>query len=426
MRRVNPWRFLLLLTAALIISCQPLNQRDDTALAESRVRIGVFMPLTGETANFGVSAINGITLAAEEVNATGGINGKLIKLFVQDTRSDTSETETVVNRLIQEYRVHALLGEVASSRSLAAATIAQQAKVPMLTPSSTNPEITQKGSYIFRSCYTDPFQGAALAQFAANTLQAQRAAIMIDRKHAYSVGLAQFIREAYSKMGGQIVNEQLYAEGDLDFAAQLTSIKDANPDVLFVPGYYTEVGLIAQSAKKLGLNVPLVGGDGWDSPHLYEVGGQALVGSYFSNHYSMNDPDPAVQKFVSDYQSIYNSVPDAWAATAYDAAHIMFDAIRRAGSSDGTAIRDALAKTVDFPGITGKVTFNAQHDPVKPIVIIRVEQGGKYQVAERVTPEGTVVPLPAARSAITQMPNQARHLLPEYTDCASVLETGTS
>jgi branched-chain amino acid transport system substrate-binding protein len=363
--------------------------------AGNTVRIGVFMSLTGSTANFGISSVNGIKMAADEANAQGGINGQQIELLVQDDRSDAAEAATIVTKFVTQDKVHAILGEVASSRSIAAAPIAQNARIPMLSPSSTNPEVTRKGDYIFRTCFTDPIQGAAIGEFAAKNLNARRAGILIDRKNDYSVGLAQFIRESFTKGGGQIVVEQSYQEGDTDFNGQLTSIKSANPDVIFVPGYYGEVGLIAQQAKKLGINSPLLGGDGWDSQQLYQIGGQALVGSYFSNHYSVDDPDPAVQKFVNDYKTRYGAVPDALAATAYDAARIMFDAIKRAGSTDGAAIRDALSKTANFPGVTGVVTINAERNAVKPIVMIRIEQGGKYGVAGRVMPEGASAAAPA-------------------------------
>ncbi|HEV7376669.1 MAG TPA: ABC transporter substrate-binding protein [Pyrinomonadaceae bacterium] len=376
---------MLVLALTLISACQQKG-------ASNTVKVGVFMPQTGATATFGISSVNAIRMAAEEVNAAGGINGKQVELVVYDDRSDAQEAATVVTKLVSQDGVSAILGEVASTRSIAAAPIAQSNKVPMLTPSSTNPEVTKKGDYIFRSCFTDPVQGEAIAKFAATKLNAKRAALLIDKKNDYSVGLGNFIKESYGKMGGQIVVEQFYQEGDTDFNAQLTSIKGSNPDVIFVPGYYTEIGLIAQQAKRQGINAPLLGGDGWDSPRLYEIGGTSLIGSYFSNHYSADDPDPAVQKFVGSYKSKYGQVPDALAATAYDAALILFDAIKRANSTDGTAIRDALAKTVNFKGVTGIVTINSQRDAVKPIIMIKVEEGGKYGVADRVYPEGTAPP----------------------------------
>jgi branched-chain amino acid transport system substrate-binding protein len=357
-----------------------------------KVRIGVFMSLTGDTANFGISSTNGIKMAADEVNTAGGINGKQIELLVQDDRSDASEAATIVTKFVTQDQVHAILGEVASSRSIAAAPIAQNAHIPMLTPSSTNPEVTKKGDYIFRSCFIDPVQGAAIAQFGAKTLGAKRGALMVDRKNDYSTGLEKVINDVFTRLGGQIVVTQSYQAGDQDFNAQITSIKGANPDVIFVPGYYGDVALFAKQARDKGITVPLLGGDGWDSPSLYQIGGSALDGCYFSNHYSPDDADPIVQKFVSDYKSRYGSIPDALAATAYDAARIMFDAIKRANSLEGPAIRDALAATKEFPGVTGKVTFNENRDAVKPIVMIKIQPGGKFVVAERVQVEGAAMP----------------------------------
>ena len=372
-----------------------------------KVKIGVFMSMTGDTANFGISSVNGIKMAADEINNAGGINGKQVELDVQDDRSDPSEAATIVTKFVTQDGVNAILGEVASSRSIAAAPIAQSAKIPMLTPSSTNPEVTRKGDYIFRSCFIDPVQGAAIAQFAARTLNAKRAGIMVDRKNDYSTGLEKFISQTFTKLGGQIVVTQSFQAGDQDFNAQLTSIKGANPEVIFVPGYYGDVALIAKQARDKGITVPFVGGDGWDAKQLYEIGGKAIVGSFFSNHYSPYDTDPQVQKFVNDYKSRYNSIPDALAATAYDAARIMFDAIKRANSLDGKAIRDSLAATKDFPGVTGKVTFNENRDAVKPIVMIEVKDGGIYAVKERVMVEGAAMPVLTASPAPAGTPAAA-------------------
>lgn len=372
-----------LLTA---FACQPGGGGD-------KVKIGVFMSMTGDTANFGISSTNGIKMAADEMNKAGGINGKQIELDVQDDRSDPSEAATIVTKFVTQDGVHAILGEVASSRSIAAAPIAQNAKIPMLTPSSTNPEVTKKGDYIFRSCFIDPVQGAAIAQFAAKTLDKKRAGIMVDRKNDYSTGLEKFISATFIKLGGEMVITQSYQAGDQDFNAQLTSIKGSNPDVIFVPGYYGDVALIAKQARDKGITVPFVGGDGWDATQLYTIGGKALNGSFFSNHYSPYDTDPQVQKFVNDYKGRYGSIPDALAATAYDAARIMFDAIKRANSLDGKAIRDSLAATKDFPGVTGKVTFNENRDAVKPIVMIEIKDGGIYAVRERVQVEGAAMPV---------------------------------
>jgi branched-chain amino acid transport system substrate-binding protein len=370
-----------------------------------KVKVGVFMSMTGDTANFGISSTNGIKMAADEANAAGGINGKQIELDVQDDRSDPSEAATIVTKFVTQDGVNAILGEVASSRSIAAAPIAQNAKIPMLTPSSTNPEVTRKGDYIFRSCFIDPVQGAAIAQFAARTLKAKRAAIMVDRKNDYSTGLETVIKATFTRMGGEMVQTQSYQAGDQDFNAQITSIKGANPDVIFVPGYYGDVALFAKQARDKGVTVPLVGGDGWDAKQLYEIGGKALNGCYFTNHYSPYDTDPAVVKFVTDYKARYGSIPDALAATAYDAAKIMFDAIKRASSLDGKAIRDSLAATKDFPGVTGRVTFNSDRDAVKPIVMIEIKDGGTYAVRERVQVEGAAMPTAASDPATAASPS---------------------
>jgi branched-chain amino acid transport system substrate-binding protein len=227
---------------------------------------------------------------------------------------------------------------------------------------------------------------------------------MVDRKNDYSTGLEKFIGQTFTKLGGQIVVTQSYQEGDQDFNAQLTSIKGSNPEVIFVPGYYNDVGLIAKQARDKGMNVPLLGGDGWDAEQLYKIGGTALNGSFFSNHYSPYDSDPQVQKFVNNYKARFNSIPDALAATAYDAAHIMFDAIKRANSLEGKAIRDALAATKDFPGVTGKVTFNENRDAVKPIVMIEIKDGGIYAVRERVVVEGAAMPVLTASPATSGSP----------------------
>lgn len=357
-----------------------------------KVRIGLLMSMTGDTANFGISSSNAIRMAAEETNSTGGINGKQIELLLQDDRSDATEAANIATRFVSQDGVHAIIGEVGSSRTLAAAPIAQNAKIPMLTPSSTNPDVTRKGNYIFRSCFIDTVQGPAMAQFAAKSLNTKRAALMIDRRNDYSTGLEKPITDVYVKLGGQIVITQSYQAGDQDFNAQITSIKGANPEIIFVPGYYGDVGLIAKQARDKGLNVPLIGGDGWDSPSLYQIGGSALDGSYFTNHYSPNDSDPRVQKFVKAYQARYGTVPDALAATGYDAALIMFDAIKRARSLDGLAIRDALAATKDFPGVTGTVTFDENRNAVKPIMMIKIEAGGRFAIAERMLIDGAAKP----------------------------------
>lgn len=399
MRQLTSLIFAILLVGLLSFACQR-----GASSGGDKVRIGVLMPLTGDTANFGISSSNAIRMAADEMNNGGGINGKQIELLVEDDRSDPTEAANIATKFVSQDDVHAILGEVGSTRTLAAAPIAQNAKIPMLTPSSTNVEITRKGNYIFRSCFIDTVQGPAIAQFAVKSLNAKRAALMIDRRNDYSTGLEKAITDVYVPLGGVIVVTQSYQAGDQDFNAQITSIKGANPDVVFVPGYYGDVALFAKQARDKGLTAPLVGGDGWDSPTLYQIGGAALDGSYFTNHYSSYDPDPRVQKFVNDYRKRYGVVPDALAATGYDAALIMFDAIKRAGSLDGAAIRDALAATRNFPGVTGMVTFNENRDAVKPIIMIKIEAGGRFVKQERMQVAGAAMPSPGPSPPVAASP----------------------
>jgi branched-chain amino acid transport system substrate-binding protein len=357
------------------------------ASSGNEILVGEYGSLTGGIATFGISTRDGSQQAFDEINAAGGVLGKKIKLMVEDDQSKPEEVGTVVTKLINQGHVTSMLGHVASSYSLAAAPICQASKIPMITPSSTNPRVTQIGDYIFRVCFMDNFQGAVMAKFAWDTLKAKRVAILVDIRNDYSVGLQGVFREQFKSRGGQIVAEQSFSQGDSDFHAQLTQIKSTNPDAIYVPGYYTEVGTIAHQAKELGLNAPLLGGDGWDSPKLWEIGGTALNGCYFSDHYSTDDPSPIVQKFVTDYKKRYNNqLPDALAALAYDAAKILADAMTRAGSTDGTKVRDAIAATKDYTGVTGKITIGPDRNAVKPAVVLKVENG-KYVLVETIPPE---------------------------------------
>jgi branched-chain amino acid transport system substrate-binding protein len=268
---------------------------------------------------------------------------------------------------------------------MAAGPVAQQNGIPLISPSSTNPKVTEIGDYVFRVCFIDPFQGQVMAKFAANTLKVKNVAVLRDIKNDYSVGLADFFVDNFKKMGGTIVADESYSAGDTDFSAQLTSIKSKKPDAVFMPGYYTEVGLVARQAKKLGLNAPLMGGDGWDSPKLVEIGGDSMNGNYYSNHFSVSDPSPAIQKFVTEYKARYSATPDALAGLGYDAASILFDAIKRANSTDGAKVRDAIASTKDFPGVTGKITLDKDRNAVKPAVVLQVKDG-KLEYVETITP----------------------------------------
>jgi branched-chain amino acid transport system substrate-binding protein len=351
-----------------------------------QIVIGYYGDLTGRTSNFGVSTRNGVLMAADEINKAGGINGRQITILSEDDEGRPEKAATVVTKLIDQDRVIALLGEVASGNSLAAAPKAQSAHVPMISPSSTNPAVTQVGDYIFRVCFIDPFQGEVMAKFAANTLKAKTAAIMLDFNSPYSRGLTEFFEKSFTKLGGKVVNTQSYTQGDRDYKGQLTSIRSLNPDVIYVPGYYGEVGVIAKQAKQLGIQQPLLGGDGWDAPQLWELGGDSLNGSFISNHYSVEDPSPAIQKFVGDFKARYNVIPDALAALGYDAMRVLADALNRAGTSEGPKLRDAIAATKDFAGVTGVITINAERNAVKPAVVLKL-QDGKYVYQETISPD---------------------------------------
>jgi branched-chain amino acid transport system substrate-binding protein len=350
------------------------------------IKVGEFASLTGKEATFGISSHEGTLLAIEEINAAGGVLGKKLELLTEDTQSKPGEPATVVNKLISRDGVVGILGEVASSRSLEAAPICQQNKIPMVSPSSTNPKVTEVGDYIFRVCFIDPFQGTVMANFATKSLKATKVAVFTDVKSDYSKGLAKFFKEQFVKNGGQIVAELDFNGGDKDFKAQLTAIKAANPEGVFIPGYYTDAALIAIQAKQLGLNVPLFGGDGWESEKLTEIGKDAVEGHYFSTHYSPEVGSELSKQFVENYRKRWNGKnPDALAACGYDSALVLVDAIKRAGTTESLKVRDALAGTKDFQAVTGTITINAQRDPTKAAVILQVKDG-KFKYLETVAP----------------------------------------
>jgi branched-chain amino acid transport system substrate-binding protein len=351
----------------------------------NEILIGEFGSLTGSEATFGLSSNKGFRLAFDEINAAGGINGKKVKLITVDDQGKNEEAASAVTRLITQDNVVALLGEVASSRSKAAAPIAQKYQVPMITHASTNPEVTKAGDYVFRICFIDPFQGLVMAKFAMQNLKLKKAAILRDVKSDYSVGLADVFAAEFKKMGGDILTDLSYQTGDIDFKAQLTQIRSKNPEVIFIPGYYTEVGLIAQQARQLGIKAPLLGGDGWDSSKLNEIGKEAINGNYYSNHYTTESTDPAVVEFIKKFKEKYNETPDAMAALGYDAARILAAAIGRAKEVTPKAIRDEIAKTADFSAVTGKITINPERNAVKSAVVVQV-QGADRKYITTISP----------------------------------------
>lgn len=379
--------FLAVVTAAAFLAAcnKPGASGGGSGAGGETIKIGEYASLTGTEATFGQSSHHGTELAVEEINAAGGVLGKKLQLIYEDNQSKAGESATIVRKLISRDKVIGVLGEVASGRSLEAAPICQQNKIPMISPSSTNPEVTEVGDYIFRVCFIDPFQGTVMAKFAKNTLKAQKVAILLDVKAPYSVGLAQYFKERFLTDGGTVLPEQRYSGGEKDFNAQLTAIKAQNPDAVFVPGYYTEAGLIALQARRLGITVPLFGGDGWESPKLIEIGGTAIEGCYYSTHYSPEDNSPAIQEFVKKFKAKYNEVPDAMAALGYDSAKVMADAIKRAGTTDGPKLREAIAATQGFDGVTGKTNIDDKRNANKPAVIVTIKNG-QFKYVETIAP----------------------------------------
>jgi len=362
------------------------------------ITIGEYGSLTGDKSTFGHSTDNGVELAVKAINAAGGVNGHTLAVDVQDDAGTPDGASSVVKKIITSSKPTAVIGEVASTLSIQAAPICNAAKVPMISPSSTNPKVTQLGPYVFRVCFIDPFQGRAEAEFAFNNLHAKRAAILTDSGNDYSIGLTKFFTQSFTAAGGQVVVSQNYGKDDVDFTSQLTQIKAANPDILFVPGYYGQVGPIAKQAHSVGLAVPLLGGDGWDSPKLIEGAGgpgQALEGSYFTNHSSMTNPDPAIQKFVSAYKAAYgNQQPDSLAALGYDSVGVLVDAIKRVSPpTDGdyssleyrTKLRDAIAATKSYKGITGTITIGPDRNAIKPAMVLQIH-GSDYKYVTTVNP----------------------------------------
>ncbi|MFN0010374.1 MAG: ABC transporter substrate-binding protein [Phycisphaerales bacterium] len=340
------------------------------------IKVGHFGSLTGSEATFGQGSSKAIRLAIKDFNAAGGLNGRPIALTEYDTRSDLKEAANVVTRMVTNDKVVAVLGEVASGRSLAGAPICQENGVPMITPSSTNPRVTKVGDMIFRVCFIDPFQGYVCAKFAAENQKARSAAILFDQAQPYSTGLASEFKKNFVKFGGKIATEQTYNGGDQDFTAQLQRIKGAGADIIFIPGYYTEVGNIAIQARKLGITAALLGGDGWESPKLAEIGGTAIDGAFYSNHYSPDDPSPVIQNFIKRFKAEYDGeTPDSVTAQAYDATNFLFDAMKRAKSLKGTDLRDAIAATKDFKGVTGNITIDKDRNAVKAAVILQMKGG---------------------------------------------------
>lgn len=386
---------LRLAACAVLVAAASCKKPEDTSGAAGGtggagggtgdIVVGEYASLTGKEAAFGQSSHKGTLMAVEEINKAGGVLGRQIKLITEDTQSKQGESATGVRKLISRDKVIAVLGEVASSRSLEGASVCQPAKIPMISPSSTNPKVTEAGDYIFRVCFTDDFQGQVLAKFGRNSLKLNNVAVLSDATSAYSDGLGNFFIKHYTGMGGKIPIQQKYSGGDKDFRAQLTAIKAANADGIFVPGYYTDVGLIVAQARQLGINVPMFGGDGWEAPQLYEIGGEALQNTFYTTHFYFESSEPRVQEFVKNFKAKYNEVPDAMCALGYDSVYMLADAMKRAGTTESAKLRDALAATKELPGVTGSTTMDPQRNARKSAVILTLKDK-TFQLMETVQP----------------------------------------
>jgi branched-chain amino acid transport system substrate-binding protein len=386
--------------AAFALSCDQLAPQGGGGATTAQdsghgpIVIGQYGSMTGSEATFGQSTDRGVRLAIDEQNAKGGVHGRPLEVITLDDAGKSQEAGTTVTRLITEHHVVAVLGEVASSLSLAAGRVAQQYGVPMISPSSTNASVTQIGNMISRVCFIDDFQGYVVAKFARDFLHASRVGVLYDQQQAYSKGLAKNFEAAFAQLGGTITTSQAYTGGDADLSAQLQSLKDTSPEAIFVPGYYTDAGNIARQARKLGIpeSVPLLGGDGWDSEKLTEIGGDAIEGSFYANHYSFEETRPAVQNFVAKFKERYGVVPDGLAALGYDATGVLIAAMEKSPSLRGDDLAATIAATKDYPGVTGKITLDANRDPVKSAVVLEVHCGQPRYVAT-IVPAGETAPM---------------------------------
>ena len=353
--------------------------------AAEPIHMGEFSSLSGREAGLGQYTHMGVQMAVEEINAAGGIDGRPLLVIVEDTQSKAGESATVVRKLITRDHVVAIIGEGASGRCLEGAPIAQRAGIPVVSPAATNPKVTEIGDCIFRVCFTDPFQGTVMAKFAHETLNVRRVGLLSDVASSYSVGLAGYFRRRCAIDGMEIVGEQKFSGGDKDYRAQLTAIKAARPDALFVPAYYGDAGLILLQARQLGLTIPVLGGDGFEAPELVQIAGAAADGAFFPVHFSTSDTSPRSRGFIERYTQRWQKAPTGVSALGYDALNLIADAIRRGKSAEPKAIRAALAATTAFEGITGRIDMDPERNARKPASIVRVE-GGQFRFLQTVAP----------------------------------------
>ena len=368
---------VVVILATMVAACKP---------APKALKVAILAPLSGDVATFGQSTRDGALLAIDEWNAKGGVLGRKIEAVVEDSQCEAEPAASAANKVINQDQVKFIIGEVCSKASIPVSEIATANKVLQISPTSTNPKVTidEAGNAkptVFRACFIDPFQGTVAATFALKELNAKTAAILLDQGNDYVRGLAEFFRDAFEAGGGKVVVWETYTAGDTDFSAILTKVKDANPDILYLPDYYSTVNVIAAQANQMGIKAIKLGGDGWDSPKLDAA---ATAGGFFTNHYSSEDTRPVVQEFVKKYQAKYGSVPDALAALAYDAANILFSAIQQAGTDDPVKVAQTMEKGT-FSVVSGDITFDAQHNPKKCAVILEVSQ-------DKVSYKSTVCP----------------------------------
>ena len=366
----------LTLCASLLIGCTSSGAETN----ENEVKVGINYELSGNVASYGQSSVEGITMAIDEVNAAGGVLGKTLVGVQGDNKSEPAEATSIATKLMTQDKVVAVLGPATSGNFKAQTPIATKNQIPMISASATADDVTvdDKGvkEYVFRICFNDSFQGTAMATFAVENLKATKAVIIMDSSSDYAKGLADNFAANFEAQGGTVVDKAAYMAKDKDFNAILTKIKGQDFDVIYLPGYYEEAGLIIKQARALGITAPILGGDGFDSPTLKELAGaQALNEVYFTNHYSAVDQDPAVLKFIEDFKAKYNKEPNAFNALGYDLGNFIADAITRAGSDDPEAIKEALASTTDFTGVTGTFSMDENHNPVKTITVIGLVDG---------------------------------------------------
>jgi branched-chain amino acid transport system substrate-binding protein len=342
--------------------------------SSNEIPVGAYLSLSGSDSTFGIDTRDGIELAREEINAAGGVKGRKIKMLYEDDKSTSQEASNKVRQLIDRDNVVAVLGEVASNRSLAGGLIANTKKVPMVTPSSTAVEVTKDREYVFRTCFTDAQQGDVAARFVFETLKKKNVGLFFVAQDSYSAGLAKSFKDSFLKLGGTIVAEKGYQAKETQFSTLLSALKSANPEAIFAPVYYNDMAQIARQAKQLGIAGSMfVGGDGWDSSDLIDGAGDALEGAYFTNHYAPDVPWPNSQAFLKTFKAKYNREPSSLSAQGYDAARLLFDAMGRASAIAPEAIKTALVQTKDFAGATGTLTIDKDHNANKPIVVVQIK-----------------------------------------------------